>query len=126
MGANVALGTYSHDKDPRLLEQALREARAMAGLGLPATVALSTHVEGIVSYLRGDAIGAEASLRLAEQYCRRHQASVSELYSRRARAFVMGGRRGRLLLDETAQALTDQGVADVERWSAMKLPGFSR
>jgi hypothetical protein len=118
------MSAYARHPRHALLDEVLNNARVLSRIGLPIARALSDQMRAAVALHRGD---RRAALEFAQSAERCHAAeavAVYEIYMRRARGLILAGPEGKALLDETADTLRAQGIKDVDRWTAMKLPGF--
>jgi hypothetical protein len=120
--AQAALAAFDETRDPRLLRDASRCARAIAGEGVEWTSHFSDGVLAGIELRRGATERALVHLLRAEEKALNSGMRFQRLAMRYRRGELLGGDEGRALKAETLAFLAAQDIRRPERLLAMVFP----
>ncbi|HVE86846.1 MAG TPA: hypothetical protein VND93_28520, partial [Myxococcales bacterium] len=124
-GAAVALARIRPAERGPLLAFARKVARRLDRENRTYARAAASLIRGAIASTTGDPEAAVRELNAAtaafgESHMRLYAACAS-----RRKGELLGGDEGRAMVGSADAALRDQGIQDVDRWTAMYAPGFS-
>jgi hypothetical protein len=123
--ARAALAAAARSADPGpLLVTAERQARRLERERAAWPAGHASFIRAGVSLAQGRIDGALAGLIRAEQAYEASQMQGYAAASRRRRGELLGGEEGRSLVEESNSWMTNQGIRNPGRMTAMPCPGF--
>jgi len=119
-----AYAAIAAGSNPQLLKSALKDARTLERIHCPGNAAIAAVVRASVAHKRGDP--AAAILGLADAVARFEADGMPHFAAgaRRQRGRLLGGDEGAAHVAQADAALTEIGIAEPERATALFAPGF--
>jgi hypothetical protein len=125
-GAALALAQARPSERARLIAAAERDAQSLEREGRHYARAWAALLRAGVAASRGQRGRALRELGSAIVGFDEADLSLHAACARRRKGEILGGDEGRALIQRADSALRAQDIRDVERWTAMYAPGFSR
>jgi hypothetical protein len=124
--ARCALAAAIDTSNPApFLRAAERDARRLDHENRPWASAYAQFIRGGIALRRGDAVKAEKLLTKAAASFEAVDMNLCAAVTRRRLGELIGGDRGRALIEETDRWMAIQQIANPAQWTAMYAPGFS-
>jgi len=120
----IAMAVNSTNSEA-LLRSAERDARELNRERSPCASAYAQFIKAGVAVRRGDSLKAEGLLAKAATSFESVDMNLHAAVTRRRLGELIGGDRGRLLIEEADRWMAAQQIRDPARWAAMYAPGFS-